>query len=71
MRGEEFAPELGYEPTFNVTFIADTYFLWLSRLRFRHSWLWWLGYTKVRFEPEPIADSVAYLRAFADRLDGS
>ena len=71
VRGLQFAPELGYEPAFNVGFVGNDYFLWLYRLRFRHRWLRWAGSTKVRSEPEPVANSVLYLRAFADRLDGS
>lgn len=71
MVGEPFAPELGYEPAFNVAFVADTYFLWRYRRKFRNRWLWWAGLSKVRSKSEKIAASVAYLRAFANRLDGS
>lgn len=70
-RGEQFAPELGYEPAFNVIFIAETYVSSLYRRRFRHSWLWWMGSIEVFSPPETIADSIVYLRAFADRLDDS
>ena len=70
-RGKQFAPELGYEPAFNVGFAEPNYRAWLYKPRFRSRWLWWMGLTKVQSQPEPVEDAVSYLRELADRLNGS
>ena len=70
-RGEQFAPELGYEPAFNVGFVSRNYRASLFKPRFRSRWLWWMGSTKVQSELEPVETAVSYLREFADRLSGS
>ena len=38
-RGEQFSPELGYEPAFNVGFASQNYRAWLFKPRFRSRWL--------------------------------
>ena len=70
-RGEEFAPELGHTPAFNVGFDRNEYRVWLFKRRFRNRWLWWTGSTKVQSEPELIAYAISYLRELAGRLNGS